>query len=494
MNFHKNSTEEAIRKTKIICTIGPATKNETDLKRMIKSGMDIARINASHSDPDEVTGLVNKIRKISKKYGKNTAIILDLQGPKIRIGQLGDKIYLSGKQKVVFTTENMKDLDYSGDETVITVNYDRFIDDIKEGNPIFIDDGLIECRVLQINKAKKFAVCEVVTGGLLGSCKGINLPGVTVSIDSVTEKDIRFLNLGLELDVDFIAQSFVRNSRDVQEIKKIIKKKNGHAMVIAKIEKHEAVNNFDDILESADAIMVARGDLGIEINAEDIPHLQKEFIAKTNMAGKPVITATQMLDSMIRNPRPTRAEVSDVANAIIDGSDAVMLSGETAVGRYPMESLEMMVKIINKTEASLDYDLLLKKRYARKGEWGACDNAITSAISFASVEIATILNAKAIISSTDSGHTARQVSKNKPRSIIIGASSNDRVVRQLMISWGVIPVKTTPAKNIDIMIDESINAPKKLKYIKPGDRVVITAGVMVNKPGSTNLINVREVK
>jgi len=483
-----------MRKTKIICTVGPATKNEATLKKMIKGGMDIARINTSHSNSDEVIELVEKIRKISKEFNKNTAIILDLQGPKIRIGQLKDKISLYKKQKVIFTAENESDLDYSGDNIIISVTYGMFTEDIKKGTPIFIDDGLIECRVLEVNKAKKFAVCEVITGGLLGSYKGINLPGVTISINSVTKKDIKFLNLGLELGVDFIAQSFVRDSRDVEKVKKMISKKNGNAMVIAKIEKHEAVDNFDDILRSADAIMVARGDLGIEIDAEDIPHLQKEFISKANMSGKPVITATQMLDSMIRNPRPTRAEVSDVANAIIDGSDAVMLSGETAVGKYPLESLEMMVKIINKTEISLDYDLLLRKSYIEKKKLGICNNAITAAISFASVEVATILNAKAIISSTESGHTARQVSKNKPRSMIIGASSNDWVVRQLMISWGVIPVKTRHAENIDIMIDESINAPKKLKYISPGDRVVITAGVLVNKPGSTNLINVREVK
>jgi pyruvate kinase len=305
---------------------------------------------------------------------------------------------------------------------------------------------------------------------------------------------MEFLSLGLELEVDFIAQSFVRNSYDVEKIKKVIRNKKKHTMVIAKIEKHEAVNNFNEILNSADAIMVARGDLGIEINAEEIPYIQKEIIKKTNIAGKPVITATQMLDSMIRNPRPTRAEVSDVANAIIDGSDAVMLSGETAVGAYPLESLEMMVKIINKTEISLDYDLLLNNIALEKKKSGIDYNTITGAISFASCEIARILDAKAIISSTGSGHTARQVSKIKPKSMIIGASSNDWVIRQLMISWGVVPVKTGQAKNIDSMIDQSINASRKLNYINKGDRVVITAGVLVNKPGSTNLINVKEVE
>ncbi len=483
-----------IRKTKIICTIGPASKKENILKKLITGGMDIARINTSHSNSEEVIEIVKKIRTVSRELKKNTAIILDLQGPKIRIGQLKNKINLHKKQKVIFTTARGRMSDYPDTETIIKVTYDKFIEDLKPRTRIFIDDGLIECKVLDINLSKKTAVCEVISGGPLDSYKGINLPGVTISVGSVTRKDIEFLNLGLELEVDFIAQSFVRNSYDVEKIKKVIRKKKKHTMVIAKIEKHEAVNNFDEILNSADAIMVARGDLGIEINAEEIPYIQKEIIKKTNIAGKPVITATQMLDSMIRNPRPTRAEVSDVANAIIDGSDSVMLSGETAVGAYPLESLEMMVKIINKTEISLDYDLLLSNIALEKKKSGIYHNTITGAISFASCEIARILNVKAIISSTESGHTARQVSKNKPKSMIIGASSNDWVVRQLMISWGVVPVKMKPVKNIDSMIDESVCVSKRLNYVNTGDRVVITAGVLVNKPGSTNLINVKEVE
>lgn len=483
-----------MRKTKIICTIGPACRDEKILKIMITGGMDIARINTSHCDSAEVIETVKRIRKISKKFNKNTAVMLDLKGKKIRIGYLKNKINLCKGQIVVFKPAGSNGLNQPEDYDVIKVNYNKFIDDIKKGTHIFIDDGLIDCRVIDIDRTRKNAVCEVVAGGLLRSYKGINLPGVTISADSVTKKDIEFLNLGLELGVDFIAQSFVRDSDDVEKIKSIITKKKSHQMVIAKIEKHEAVGNFDKILKSADAVMVARGDLGIEIDEEDIPHLQKEFIRKANTAGKPVITATQMLDSMIRNPRPTRAEVSDVANAIIDGSDAVMLSGETAIGKYPLESLEMMVKIINKTEISLDYDLIYRNNAIERKKSGIRHNTITDAISFASVEIAKILKAKAIISSTESGHTARQVSKNKPESMIIGASSNDWVIRQLMISRGVVPVKTKPAKNIDMMINESVNVSKKLKYISSGDKVVITAGVMVNKPGSTNLLNIKEVE
>ncbi|MDD3628880.1 MAG: pyruvate kinase [Candidatus Humimicrobiaceae bacterium] len=483
-----------MRKTKIICTIGPASRDERILKKMILGGMDIARINTSHSSADEVEEMVGKIRRISHKFNKNTAIMLDLQGSKIRVGKLENKIKLSKKQKVIFTTDNNYKSGSEDNYNVIKVAYDRFIDDIKEGCRIFINDGLVECRVKEIDRRKNIAVCEVVTGGVVESYKGINLPGITISADSITRKDMEFLDLGIKLGVDFVAQSFVRNSADVEKIKRVIHNKKSHIMLVAKIEKHEAVNNFDDILNSADAIMVARGDLGIEVNAEDIPYLQKEIIKKSNMAGKPVVTATQMLDSMMRNPRPTRAEVSDVANAIIDGSDAVMLSGETAVGEYPLESLEMLTKIINKTEISLDYDLLLRNINIRNKKLKEGYDAITGAISFASCEIAHILNAKAIISATESGHTARQVSKNKPKSMIIGASSNDWVIRQLMISWGVVPVKVKPAINIDMMLNESVNVSKGFKYVNTGDCVVITAGVLLNKPGSTNLINVKIVE
>jgi pyruvate kinase len=485
---------DTLRKTKIICTIGPASKAEDTLKELISRGMDIARINTSHSDEQEVIEIIRNIRKISNRLKKNTAVILDLQGPKIRVGNLENKINLVGKQRVIFTTMDKYDSDYSNINHIIRVTYKKFIEDIKRGSRIFIDDGLIECKVLDVNQPKKFAVCEVVAGGILRSHKGINLPGVGISENTVTKKDLKFLDLGIKLDVDFIAQSFVRSADDVEKIKTILRSKKSNAMVIAKIEKQEAVKDFDSILDSADAVMVARGDLGIEMNEEEIPYIQKNIIKKANMVGKPVITATQMLNSMMMSPRPTRAEVSDVANAIIDGSDSVMLSGETAVGKYPLESLKMMVKIINKTEASLDYDAILRNNVILRKKLKISHNTITEAISYASCEIANLLNARAIISSTESGYTARQVSKNRPKSMIIGASPNYWVVRQLMMSWGVVPSKVKLTKNIDMMIEESIRVSKKLKYIDKGDTVVITAGVMVNKPGSTNLINIKEVE
>lgn len=485
---------DTLRKTKVICTIGPASKSEDILNGLISRGMDIARINSSHSDEQEVVEIIRKIRKISDKLKKNTAVILDLQGPKIRVGDLENKINLGRKQRVIFTTTDKYDSDYSNINHIVKVTYKKFIEDIKKGSHIFIDDGLIECRVLEVNQPEKLAVCEVLTGGILRSHKGINLPGIGISENTVTRKDLKFLELGIKLKVDFIAQSFVRSADDIKKVKKILKDKQSNAMVIAKIEKQEAVKNFDAILEAADAVMVARGDLGIEMNEEEVPYIQKNIIKKANMVGKPVITATQMLNSMMKSPRPTRAEVSDVANAIIDGSDSVMLSGETAVGKYPLESLKMMVKIINKTEVSLDYDAILRNNAILRKKLKISHNTITEAISYASCEIANILNARAIISSTESGYTARQVSKNRPKSMIIGTSPNQWVVRQLMMSWGVVPSKVKFTKNIDMMIEESIGVSKKLKYINKGDTVVITAGVMVNKPGSTNLINIKEVE
>ena len=393
------AARKEIRKTKIICTIGPASRSDEKLRSMIAGGMDVARLNTSHSSTEEIIETVKKIRQISKTLKKNTAVILDLQGPKIRIGELKDKVDLKSGQKIIFTTRAKPDNSFPDASHTVTVTYSKFVDDVSAGDRIFIDDGLIECKILRVNGNKKYALCEVITGGPLGSHKGINLPGVTVSVNSVTKKDLQFLDLGLELEVDFIAQSFIRNAGDVKKIKSRIKQKKKSTMLISKIEKREAVNSFDDILEISDAIMVARGDLGIEMAAEEVPHTQKEIIKKANMAGKPVITATQMLDSMMRNPRPTRAEVSDVANAIIDGSDAVMLSGETAVGKHPLGSLRMMVRIIKETEKNLDYGTMLRNNIILRKRLNIPHNTITEAISYASVEVSNRLGVKTIISS-----------------------------------------------------------------------------------------------
>jgi pyruvate kinase len=483
-----------LRKTKIICTIGPACGNESILEKLIMSGMDVARINTSHSSKEDAKTRISAIREISKKYGKNTAIMLDLQGPKIRIGRLENEIDLKDGQDIIFSVRLLDKSRFdgahpgTGPSKIIDVDYANFLEDIKDGSVIFIDDGLIECRIIKADKNLGIAHARVIRGGILKSKKGINLPGVSVSVSSITQQDLDFLQLGIDMQVDFIAQSFVRDANDVKLVKEIIKEQKSHIMVIAKIEKHEAVANFDAILKRADAIMIARGDLGIEIPPEDVPGIQKDIIRKANIAGKPVITATQMLDSMIRNPRPTRAEVSDVANAIYDGSDALMLSGETASGQFPVESLEMMARIISKTEEDLDYKEIMQKKFTLK------QNTITEAISFAACEIANVLNIKAIITATQSGSTARQISKNRPESTIIGASPNDWVMRQLMISWGVNPVRTKFTENIDTMIREAVEVSREAGHVLEGEKVVITGGIMSSKPGSTDFINVWEVE
>ncbi|MBN1299143.1 MAG: pyruvate kinase [Actinobacteria bacterium] len=474
-----------MRKTKVVCTIGPSSCDVSMLESLILNGMDVARINTSHSSKEDARSIINDIRKLSLKYGKNTAIMLDLQGPKIRTGDLEGDINIADGKDIIFTTADFASMDKY--LPVVKVEYEKFLDDIKEGFTIFIDDGLLEFKINEIDKTKKIAKASAVRGGIIKSKKGINIPGVLVSVNSVTEKDLDFLSFGIEQDVDFIAQSFIRNTEDVIKIKEIIKTSKSHIMVIAKIEKHEAVNDFNRILKHADAIMVARGDLGIEMPQEDVPNIQKNIIKRANIAGKPVITATQMLDSMIRNFRPTRAEVSDVANAIHDGSDALMLSGETAAGMFPLQSLQMMVRIISKTESVLDYREILQKKFSLK------KNSITESISFAACEIASVMDASAIISATQSGSTARQISKNRPANMIIGASPHDWVIRQLMISWGVIPVKTVLTKDIESMISAALDSSLKLKLVKKGEMVVVTGGVMVNKPGSTNFINVNEV-
>ena len=480
-----------LKKTKIICTIGPSSKPVKILEKLILGGMDIARINTSHSDQEEIREIINSIRDISALHNKNTAILLDLQGPKIRVGQLKQDIELKSGEKIIFTITDKINIAENFPEKnieIINIDYKNFLNDIKEESTIFLDDGLLECKILKIFKSKGYAEAKVIMGGILKSHKGINLPGVSIGIDSVTKKDLEFLDFGIDIKVDFIAQSFVRQAEDVKQIMDVIKDKNSHIMVIAKIEKHEAVTNFNSILRQADGIMIARGDLGVEINQEDLPYIQKSIIKKTNFAGKPVITATQMLDSMIRNPRPTRAEVSDVANAIIDGSDAVMLSGETAAGKYPLEAFEMMLKIINKTENTLDYQEIIQKNFEIQ------QKTITDAISFASCDIANDLNSKAIITSTQSGNTARHVSKNKPKCMIIGASPHDWVIRQLMLSWGVFPVKTKYTNNINKLIEEAAGSAIEHGYIKKGDMIVITGGVMISEPGSTNFINVKEIE
>ncbi|MEI7616747.1 MAG: pyruvate kinase [Actinomycetota bacterium] len=473
--------------TKIVCTIGPSSTSVEILLKLFKAGMNVARLNFSHGTYADHLIAIKNIRLAAQKSGLNIAIMQDLQGPKIRIGLLpAEGIPVKKGQKLIFDTGTSQ---YSVNKSgipIFPVQYKHLHKDLKPKDIVLVEDGLIET---QVNSIKGTQITVTASRDCkFKSHKGINLPGVSISIDSITKRDLDFLHFGIDLKVDFIAQSFVRQAEDVRQLMDIIKDRKSSIMVIAKIEKHEAVTNFNSILRQADGIMIARGDLGVEINQEDLPYIQKSIIKKANLAGKPVITATQMLDSMIRNPRPTRAEVSDVANAIIDGSDAVMLSGETASGKYPVEAFEMMLKIINKTENTLDYQEIIQKNFEIQ------QKTITDAISFASCDIANDLSSKAIITFTQTGNTARHVSKNKPKCMVIGASPNDWVIRQLMMSWGVIPIKTKYTDNINILIDEAVSSAREHGYIKKGDTVVITGGVMINIPGSTNYINVKEVE
>jgi pyruvate kinase len=491
--------EQLLKKTKIICTIGPSSKDPKKLERLIIGGMDVARINTSHSNFDEISEIIKDIRKISADLGKETSIMLDLQGPKIRLGKFtneievktGDLIILYGrdgfdinKSKKVYDYIHSNNMDLP---RILMIDLEEFAGYVGKGSKIFIDDGLIELRVVLSFKKDDAALCEVVIGGTIKTRKGVNIPNASIGLDALTDADRAFLDFSLDLEIDFVAQSFVRNKDDVIKLKKIIESKKSNALIIAKIENREAVDNFEEILDKADGIMIARGDLGIELDAEEVPSIQKNMIKNANGKGKPIITATQMLDSMIRNPSPTRAEVSDVANAIYDGTDAVMLSGETAAGRYPLGSLDMMVRIILHTESEIDYDMIIRSKFDQKRE------TITEAMSFAACEIASVLGAKAIITATQSGQTARHISKNKPKGVIIGVSPNQWVARQLLLSWGVIPVKSTFRKTIDKILEEAINLPLEQNYIKKGDVAVITGGFLVNRPGSTNFINVIKV-
>jgi len=470
-----------MRKTKIMCTIGPATSNEEMIGTMIDEGVDIFRLNFAHLNQDEVEKNVKMIRKISDKKGIDVAICVDLQGPKIRCGKVkGDNIQLKEGEKYFLTTEQ-----YLGDENKLQILYKGFVKDIEPGVRVLLDDGRIELNV--IKKYPSEVECKIINGGILRSNKGVNLPDITLNLDSFTPKDQNDLIFSLNQDIDWISISFVRSSKDVEKVREVIEDFGSNVKVIAKIEKHEAITNIDSIIEVAHGVMVARGDLGVEMPIEDVPKYQKMIINHSNLEGKPVIIATQMLESMVENPRPTRAEASDVANAVYDGASVVMLSAETAIGKYPVESVIIMSKIINSTESMIDYGtkMIDKLKISYK--------SVTDSIALAACEIAKNLDAAAIITSTKSGHTARQISKNHPPTTIVAVSPVQRVVNQLKLSWGVYPIISKHSKNIDEMIDNAVNLALGNGFISKGDVVVITAGVLVDRPGTTNMLKVHIV-
>ena len=456
-----------MKKTKIICTMGPNTNDRDLMKKLVENGMDIARFNFSHGDHAEQKERMDMLKSVREEVGRPVAILLDTKGPEIRTGLLkdGKKVMLDAGQTFTLTTEEIE-----GDESRVSITYDGLAEDVEIGKRILIDDGLIELEVKKI--ADNEIVCKVLNGGELGQRKGVNVPNVPVRLPALTEKDREDIVFGIQQGVDFIAASFVRSAEGILEIKALLKEhKAPYIPIIAKIENAEGIKNIDEILHCADGIMVARGDLGVEIPAQEVPYLQKWLIQKCNDNYKPVITATQMLDSMIRNPRPTRAEVTDVANAVYDGTDAVMLSGETAQGKYPLEALQMMVEIVKNTEQHLDYDTLLSKAQDNRKK------SISSAIGYSSVATAASLGARCIITPTASGATARVVSKFRPEATIVGVSPNEESVRRMQIYRGVCPIKSIPYQTTDEICEEAIDLVKAKGFAETGDIVVVTAGI-----------------
>ncbi len=472
-------------RTKIVCTIGPASRSHKMLMAMIKSGMNVARLNFSHGDHAYHAENVIRIRRASEQVGRPVAILMDLQGPKLRVGKMkGDGVLLRAGQEVVLTSRPIV-----GHDAEIPVQYPRLPKLVEPGDRILMDDGLLEVIVLESSEAD--IQCKVVTGGLLQSNKGMNLPRAHTSIPAITDKDKNDLNSALENGADWIALSFVRNANEVVVLQELIRRQCAFGRptpVIAKIEKPEAVENIDAIISAADGIMVARGDLGIEASPEEVPMTQKRIVKKCNEAGKPVITATQMLDSMMRNPRPTRAEASDVANAVLDGSDAVMLSGETAVGHYPLEAVRTMVRIAERAEAELQQRIAMMPMSRPKTE------GIAGAVSHAARETAQDLDAAAIITPTVSGHTARMVSRYRPTVPIVAVTPSPMVQRQLCLYWGVYPLLAKRTANTDQMLADAVNAAREHQLVQPGELVVVTGGAAGSAPGTTNLIKVQVVE
>ncbi len=478
------------KRTKVVCTIGPASESVGVLEEIIRNGMNVARLNMSHGTHANHAKTIKNIRAVSKKTGEPIALLADLQGPKIRVGKLPDAgIKLEAGKKIVFTNKITAGGE-AKEKGRIPVTYLEFHKDVKTGSRMFLDDGLLEVRVLGIKG--KDVQAEVVTGGILTSHKGLNFPDCRLSTSAITDKDRDDLKFVLGAGVDLIALSFVREAKDILDLRFLIKdflKKNkkrpAPVQIIAKIEKSEAIKNIDEILEVADGVMVARGDLGVEMPAEDVPLWQKKIIAKCLSRAKPVIVATQMLDSMTRSPRPTRAEVSDVANAVMDHTDAVMLSNETAAGAYPVEAVKMMAKIVVKTEASVFDDLPLANK--------PVDEDTEMVLSQLARLLADEVGAKAILAASITGETGRQISCFRPELPIFVATDTETVQHQLNLSWGIRPFILPPCKSIEELIERSLVYLKQTKEVKKGDKIIIVAGEPVGHAGGVNLVEVKKV-
>ena len=468
-----------MRRTKIVCTIGPASDSEKMIEKLILAGMNVARLNFSHGTHDYLHTLVKRIKSIRRKLKKPVAILQDLQGPKIRIGIIKDgAVALMPGQKFVLTSDSIP-----GDANRASVSLKTLPHEVTTGHPILLADGNIELNVEKVSPPDIH--CRVVVGGMLSSHKGINLPGSEVHVDSLTQKDRKDIHVGLEWGVDAIALSFVRTAADVLSMRKLIAAEGGRVPIIAKIEKHEAVTNIDSIVAVSDAIMVARGDLGVEIDLERVPHVQKQIIRKCNAAGKPVITATQMLIRMVENPRPTRAEANDVANAVLDGTDAVMLSEETAAGKYPVEAVMMMDRIVRPAEANID-----TAKFEHLPELASTRDSISRSTYYIAKEI----SAAAIITPTWSGTTASLVARFRPKQPILATTPNEQALDFMALAWGVMPVLIPESDNIDELIRHSIKAARKAGHLNSGEHVVITGGVPLHVAGNTNFIKVEKVE
>ena len=468
-------------RAKIIATLGPATRPPEILDSLIDAGLAVARINLAHGGHAQVAEDIKAVRAASRRRGRPVAVLADLQGPKIRTGPLvAGSLQLASGDELILTTEST-----AGTAKKVSVSYPELPKDVMPGQSILVADGLLELEVLKVNNHE--VTCRVLAGGTLFEHQGINLPQATISTPTITAKDRDDLQFCLDQGVDIIALSFVRDSRDIIELKSLINAAGGDCPVVAKIEKHEALGSLDEIIDAADGVMIARGDLGVELPAEDVPILQKEIIAKARRAGKASIIATQMLDSMIESPRPTRAEASDVANAVFDGTDAVMLSGETAIGKYPVASVETMARIVERAEGAVDYEALLQAQ-----SYGAAE-AVSRAVSFAACQLASVLPAEAIVVSTETGRTAKEVCRYRPRAPIVAVSPDEKSVRRLMLWWGVTPVLTDFSDNIDDMLHAALDVTKRAGLAAAGDKVVVVAGTLVNVPGTTNLIKVETI-
>ena len=471
-----------MKKTKIVCTIGPASEEREILKEMMLGGMNAARLNFSHGTREEHKIKMDLIKSLRDELGLHISIVLDTKGIEIRTGKFGEKsVQLFEGQNFTLTTDHV-----IGNNEICSVSYKGLPEDVKRGDQLLVDDGLIGLTVEQVQGNN--IICTVNNSGEIKDYKSINAPGAKLNLPLITEEDKSDIEFGIEQDIDFIAASFVRKSADVEEIKLFLEDRGAsHIKIISKIENAEGVENIKDIIAVSDGIMIARGDLGVEIPAEQVPLIQKEIIKLCNMEGKPVITATQMLDSMIRNPRPTRAEVTDVANAIFDGTDAIMLSGETAIGKYPVETVKQMVRIAVITEGALDYESLLREKALIK------NSSVTNAIGHATCTSAQGLRATAILTPTSSGYTATVVSRFRPKAPIIAGTSSNQVARGLSLYWGVTPLVIRHIESDSEIFEVVIDAAIEKELIKNGDLIVITAGVPVGVGGTTNMLRIHIV-